>query len=69
MKELQDQIELTKILKADRDARLRCVIFRHLMVKVPRKHETLTQCCCNVGPSSVTLAQHYNNIWLMSILV
>ena len=28
----------------------------------PSKHETSTQCCCNVGPLSATLAQHYNSI-------
>ena len=28
----------------------------------PRKHETLTQCCCNVDQPSVTSAQFHNNI-------
>ena len=28
--------------------------------------QTLTQCCCNVGPTSTTLAQHYSNIESMS---
>ena len=28
---------------------------------VPIRHETLTQCCFNVGPSSATLAHHLNN--------
>ena len=29
---------------------------------MPSKHGALTQCCFNVGPSSSTSAQHYNNI-------
>ena len=28
----------------------------------PNKQKTLTQCYCNVGPTSATLAQHYINI-------
>ena len=28
----------------------------------PTKHETRTQCCCNVGPASATLAKHYCDI-------
>ena len=28
----------------------------------PSRHETLKQCCLNVGPPSATLAQHSNNI-------
>ena len=28
----------------------------------PRKHETLTQCCFNVGPAAPTMGQHWNNI-------
>ena len=27
------------------------------------KYDVLNQCCYNVGPASVTLAQHWNNIW------
>ena len=30
------------------------------------KHETFTQCWCDVGPSSLTLAQHYTSIGLTS---
>ena len=33
-----------------------------LLRRHPSKHETLTQCCFNVGPPSLTSAQHYNNI-------
>ena len=29
---------------------------------LPNKHETMTQCCRNVGPASQTVAQHYSNI-------
>ena len=29
-----------------------------LLVNTPRKHETLTQCWLNAGPSSATLSQH-----------
>ena len=28
----------------------------------PSDHETLAQCCCNVGPPSATLAHHHSNI-------
>ena len=34
----------------------------------PSKHETLTQCCCNIGPPSSTLAQHYSNIGSTSLV-
>ena len=33
----------------------------------PKKHEMLIQCCCNVGPSSETPAQHLTNIGSMHI--
>ena len=32
----------------------------------PSKHEKLTQCCFNVGPSFAKLAQHWNNTGSMS---
>ena len=32
------------------------------LVSLHRKHETLTQCCCNVAPASPTLAQHCSSI-------
>ena len=31
----------------------------------PKKHEISNQCSFNAGPSSTTMAQHYNNIGLM----
>ena len=31
-------------------------------ITAPSTHETLNQCCFNIGPSSSTLAQHYSNI-------
>ena len=33
----------------------------------PSKHKTFTKCCCNVGPPSTTMAQHYSNIWWVNI--
>ena len=33
----------------------RCIIG---VVRHPRKHEALNQCCLTVGPPSMTLAQH-----------
>ena len=30
------------------------------------EHQTLTQCCFNVGPTSWTVSQHQNNIGAMS---
>ena len=33
---------------------------------VPSKHETLTQCCFDVSPPSLTSAQHQNNIGSLS---
>ena len=33
---------------------------------LPNKHETLNQCCLNVGPPSSASALHYNNIGLSS---
>ena len=35
----------------------------------PSKHETLSQCCVNVGPASKTMGQHYLNIELIKRLV
>ena len=31
-------------------------------ITAPSKHETLSQCCFNVGPPSLTLGQHYTII-------
>ena len=45
-----------------------CYIFPigDLMMTCPSKHGIFTQCCFNVGPSSSTLAQHWNSIRWMS---
>ena len=32
---------------------------------ISSKHDTLTQCCFNVGPASATLIEHWNNIGSM----
>ena len=33
----------------------------NMQTHIPNEHETLTQYCCNTGPSPVKLAQHLNN--------
>ena len=38
----------------------------HWVIKQPSIHETLAQCCYNVGTPSLTAAQHQNNIGSMS---
>ena len=35
-------------------------------MEIPSKHETLTQCCFDVGPTSKTVGQHQSNIGSMS---